>query len=70
LFIAAPAGAEDDRVVVAVVSDAAFKRTDVVGLDACDVVGKPLFTGRLRHHVPFCLQSTRRLLACCCVLRR
>lgn len=57
-FIATPSGAaEDDGVVVTQVFDARRKRTDVVGLDARDVAGKPLFTGRLRHHVPFCLHG-------------
>ena len=57
-FIAAPGGAEDDGVVVTLVFDAARKRTDVVGLDARDIAGKPLFVGRLKHHVPFCLHGT------------
>lgn len=57
-FIATPgSGAEDDGVVVTQVFDAKRQRTDVVGLDARDVAGKPLFTGRLRHHVPFCLHG-------------
>jgi all-trans-8'-apo-beta-carotenal 15,15'-oxygenase len=57
-FIAAPNGAEDEGVVVTLVFDAQRKRTDVVGLDARDVGGKPLFVGRLKHHVPFMLHGT------------
>jgi all-trans-8'-apo-beta-carotenal 15,15'-oxygenase len=57
-FIPGPGGGEDDGVVAVLVFDAANKRTDVVGLDARDVAGKPLFIGRLTHHVPFCLHGT------------
>ena len=57
-FIASPGGEEDDGVVVVLVFDAARKRTDVVGLDARDLAGKPLFVGRLKHHVPFMLHGT------------
>ena len=56
-FIAGPGGGEDDGVVVMLVFDARRKRTDVVGLDARDLAGKPLFVGRLKHHVPFMLHG-------------
>jgi all-trans-8'-apo-beta-carotenal 15,15'-oxygenase len=58
LFIATLGGGEDDGVVVTLVFDAVRKRTDVIGLDARNVADKPLFTGRLKHHVPFCLHGT------------
>jgi all-trans-8'-apo-beta-carotenal 15,15'-oxygenase len=58
LFIATPAGAEDDGVIVTLVFDAERKRTDVVGLDARDLSAKPLFAARLKHHVPFMLHGT------------
>ena len=57
-FIASPNGVEDEGVVVSLVFDAGRKRSDVVGLDARDVAGKPLFVGRLKHHVPFMLHGT------------
>jgi all-trans-8'-apo-beta-carotenal 15,15'-oxygenase len=57
-FVGAPNGTEDDGVVITQVFDAARKRTDIVGLDARNVAGKPLFVGRLTHHVPFCLHGT------------
>lgn len=57
-FIAGPGGGEDEGVVVNLVFDAKRMRTDVVGLDARDITGKPLFVGRLKHHVPFCLHGT------------
>jgi all-trans-8'-apo-beta-carotenal 15,15'-oxygenase len=53
-----PTGAEeDDGVVVTLVYDAAAKRTEVVGLDARDLAARPLFTARLRHHVPYTLHG-------------
>jgi all-trans-8'-apo-beta-carotenal 15,15'-oxygenase len=59
LFVPTPGGgAEDDGIVVTQVFDATRKRTDIVGLDARDIGGKPLFVGHLRHHVPFCLHGT------------
>jgi all-trans-8'-apo-beta-carotenal 15,15'-oxygenase len=57
-FIAAPNGAEDEGVVVVLVFDAKRKCTDVVGLDARDLAAKPMFIGRLKHHVPFMLHGT------------
>ncbi|CAN5909302.1 carotenoid oxygenase family protein [soil metagenome] len=57
-FIPTPGGAEDDGIVVTQVFDAGRQRTDVVGLDARDVASKPLFIGRLKHHVPFQLHGT------------
>jgi all-trans-8'-apo-beta-carotenal 15,15'-oxygenase len=56
LFV--PTGsAEDDGVVVVLAFDAAEQRSAVVGLDARDIGGKPLFTARLRHHVPYPLHG-------------
>lgn len=58
LFVAdRPDGAEDDGVVIVMVFDSAAQRTDVVGLDARDLAARPLFTARLRHHVPFPLHG-------------
>ena len=48
---------EDDGVVVTLVFDADAKRTDVVGLDARDLAARPLFTARLRNHVPYSLHG-------------
>jgi all-trans-8'-apo-beta-carotenal 15,15'-oxygenase len=50
-------GPEDEGCVVTLVFDAASRRTDVVGLDARDVSGRPLFVARLKHHVPFGLHG-------------
>lgn len=50
-------GHEDDGVVVTLVYDAAANRTDIVGLDARDLAAAPLFTARLRHHVPYSLHG-------------
>jgi all-trans-8'-apo-beta-carotenal 15,15'-oxygenase len=50
-------GAEDDGVIVTLVFDAAEQRTSVVGLDARDLAVRPLFTARLKHHVPFSLHG-------------
>lgn len=58
VFIATHAdGDEDDGVVVTLVYDADANRTDIVGLDARDLVAAPLFTARLRHHVPYSLHG-------------
>ena len=57
-FIPTGGGGEDDGVVVTLVFDAERKLTDVVGLDARDLAAKPLFVGRLKHHVPFMLHGT------------
>lgn len=58
VFIPARAdGDEDDGVVVTLVFDAPANRTDIVGLDARDLAAKPLFTARLKHHVPFSLHG-------------
>jgi all-trans-8'-apo-beta-carotenal 15,15'-oxygenase len=48
---------EDDGVVVTLVFDAADQRTAVVGLDARDLGARPLFTARLKHHVPYPLHG-------------
>ncbi len=50
-------GDEDDGVVVTLVFDAAANRTDIVGLDARDLAARPLFTARLKHHVPYSLHG-------------
>jgi all-trans-8'-apo-beta-carotenal 15,15'-oxygenase len=50
-------GDEDDGVVVTLVFDAGANRTDIVGLDARDLAAGPLFTARLRHHVPYSLHG-------------
>jgi all-trans-8'-apo-beta-carotenal 15,15'-oxygenase len=58
LFIPRPGGgAEDDGAVVVLVYDARDHRTAIVGLDARDVAGQPLFTARLSHHVPYPLHG-------------
>jgi all-trans-8'-apo-beta-carotenal 15,15'-oxygenase len=49
--------AEDDGVIVTMVFDAATERSTIVGLDARDVAAKPIFTARLRHHVPYSLHG-------------
>ena len=56
LFV--PTGAaEDDGVVVTLVYNAAQQRSAVVGLDARDLAAKPIFTARLKHHVPYPLHG-------------
>jgi all-trans-8'-apo-beta-carotenal 15,15'-oxygenase len=56
LFV--PTGsAEDDGVVVVSAFDAAEQRSAIVGLDARDLAAKPLFTARLKHHVPYPLHG-------------
>jgi all-trans-8'-apo-beta-carotenal 15,15'-oxygenase len=56
LFV--PTGeAEDDGVVLTMVFDAASQRSAIVGLDARDMAARPLFTARLRHHVPYALHG-------------
>lgn len=59
LFVPTRAGgAEDDGVVLVMVFNSADKRTDIVGLDARDLAARPLFTARLKHHVPYPLHGT------------
>jgi len=53
-----PGGAEDDGVVIVMAFDSADRRTEIVGLDARDPGARPLFTARLRHHVPYPLHGT------------
>ncbi len=53
-----PAGAEDDGVVIAMAFNSADRRTEIVGLDGRDLAARPLFTARLRHHVPYPLHGT------------
>jgi all-trans-8'-apo-beta-carotenal 15,15'-oxygenase len=56
LFV--PTGStEDDGVVVVLAFDAAEQRSAIVGLDARDLATKPLFTARLKHHVPYPLHG-------------
>ncbi len=56
LFI--PTGdAEDDGVIVTLVFDTESNKTSIVGLDARDLAARPLFTAKLRHHVPFSLHG-------------
>jgi all-trans-8'-apo-beta-carotenal 15,15'-oxygenase len=50
--------AEDDGVVITLVYDAATERTSIVGLDAANLNGAPLFAARLGHHVPYSLHGT------------
>jgi len=50
-------GAEDEGVVITLVFDAAEQRSAIVGLDARDLGAKPLFTARLKHHVPYPLHG-------------
>jgi all-trans-8'-apo-beta-carotenal 15,15'-oxygenase len=56
VYIATGAG-EDEGVVVTLVFDAASKLSSIVGLDARDLAARPLFTARLRHHVPYSLHG-------------
>jgi all-trans-8'-apo-beta-carotenal 15,15'-oxygenase len=55
-FIPTSAG-EDEGVVVTIVFDAASQLSAIVGLDARDIAARPLFTARLRHHVPYGLHG-------------
>jgi all-trans-8'-apo-beta-carotenal 15,15'-oxygenase len=57
LFVPTGEG-EDDGVVLTMIFDAARQRTAIVGLDARDVAARPLFTARLRHHVPYALHGS------------
>jgi all-trans-8'-apo-beta-carotenal 15,15'-oxygenase len=49
--------AEDEGVLVTLVFDSGTQRSAIVGLDAQDLAAKPLFTARLKHHVPFGLHG-------------
>lgn len=51
-------GLEDDGVVLVMVFNAGNHRTEIVGLDARDLAARPLFTARLKHHVPYPLHGT------------
>jgi all-trans-8'-apo-beta-carotenal 15,15'-oxygenase len=51
-------GAEDDGVVLVMAFNTADHRTEIVGLDARDLAARPLFTARLKHHVPYPLHGT------------
>lgn len=51
-------GAEDDGVVLVMAFNAADRRTEIVGLDARDIAARPMFTARLKHHVPYPLHGT------------
>jgi len=57
VFIPTGGGTEEDGTLVTLVFDANTQRSVLVGLDARDVAAKPLFTARLRHHVPFGLHG-------------
>ena len=57
VFVTTGGAAEDDGILVALVFDAAHNCSSIVGLDARDVAGRPLFTARLRHHVPYSLHG-------------
>lgn len=57
VFIPTGVHEEDEGVVVTLVYDADANRTDIVGLDARDLAARPLFTARLRHHVPYSLHG-------------
>jgi all-trans-8'-apo-beta-carotenal 15,15'-oxygenase len=58
-FIAKSAnGPEAEGIVVTMVYDAAEHRSSIVGLDAADMSGRPLFIARLKHHVPYSLHGT------------
>jgi all-trans-8'-apo-beta-carotenal 15,15'-oxygenase len=50
-------GEENDGVVVSLIYDAEAARTEIVGLDARDLAARPLFTARLRHHIPYSLHG-------------
>jgi all-trans-8'-apo-beta-carotenal 15,15'-oxygenase len=50
-------GAEDEGMVLVMVFNTSDHRTDVVGLDARDLAARPLFTARLKHHVPYPLHG-------------
>jgi len=52
------AGAEDDGAVITLVYDSRSERSSIVGLNAADLGGPPLFTARLNHHVPYSLHGT------------
>lgn len=53
-----PDGAEDEGTVLVMVFDTTDRRTKIVGLDARDLAARPLFTARLKHHVPYPLHGT------------
>ena len=57
LFVPTGEG-EDDGVVLTMIFDAASQRSAIVGLYARDVAARPLFTARLRHHVPYALHGS------------
>ncbi len=57
VFIPTGGAAEDDGVIVTLAFDAMTKRSSIVGLDARDVAARPLFSARLKHHVPYSLHG-------------
>jgi all-trans-8'-apo-beta-carotenal 15,15'-oxygenase len=58
VFIPRDGGSEeDDGVVVTLVFESGAQRTAIIGLDARDPAAPPLFTARLRHHVPYSLHG-------------
>jgi len=48
---------EDDGIVIVMAFNSVDRRTDIVGLDARDLAARPLFTARLKHHVPYPLHG-------------
>ena len=50
-------GEEDDGIVVTLVFDTRDNCTAIVALDARDLTARPLFTAKLKHHVPFSLHG-------------
>jgi len=51
-------GPEDDGIVITMVYDSASERSSIVGLDAANLAGRPLFEAHLKHHVPYSLHGT------------
>jgi all-trans-8'-apo-beta-carotenal 15,15'-oxygenase len=51
-------GDEDEGTVVTLVFNSVDQRTEIVGLDARALSARPLFTARLKHHVPYSLHGT------------
>ena len=59
MFIpASNGGNEDDGTVITLVFNPVEHRTEIVGLDAQALSARPLFTARLKHHVPYSLHGT------------
>src|SRR5262249_12319770 len=56
--IATADGAQDEGGVVTLICDTERQSTDIVGVDARNIPGQPLFVARLKHHVPYSLHGT------------